>query len=150
MRIISAKKGDVSEISFCRQKSINNVNSNCYSLGAIKELIEDQTPEKILEEFESCEIYCLKKRGKIIGSVSLCENKVDGLYVCPNQVGKGYGRKLLKFAEKKIKKKGYWETYLYSTLNSENFYLSQGYLSGDVLFGLSKEPLSFVEMAKRL
>ncbi len=150
MRIISAKKGDVSEISFCRQESIDNVNSNCYSLEAIKELIDDQTPEKIFEELKACEIYCLKKRGKIIGSVSLSKNKVDGLYVCPGHVGKGYGRKLLKFAEKKIMKKGYWESYLYSTLNSENFYLSQGYHSGEVLVGLSEVPLSFVEMAKRL
>ena len=150
MRVVSAKKGDVSEISNCRRNSIGNVNSNCYSSNAVKELIEDQTPEKILEEFNDCEIYCLKKKGKVIGSVSFCENKIDGLYVCSSSVGRGYGKKLLKFAEKKIKKKSYWEIYLYSTLNSEKFYLSQGYLSGEILVGLSKEPLSFVEMAKRL
>jgi GNAT superfamily N-acetyltransferase len=150
MRIISAKKREVSEISVCRRESIENVNSNCYSPAALKELIDDQIPEKVLEEFLSCEIYSLKKKGKIIGSVSFDKNKIDGLYICSNYVGRGYGQKLLKFAERKIKRKGYWEVFLYSTLNSEKFYLNQGYLPGEILIGLSKEPLPFIEMAKKL
>ena len=111
MRVVSAKKGDIAEISICRIKSIEKVNSNCYSEGALKELMEDHTEDKILQEFDSCEIYCLKKKGRIVGTVSLEGNKIDGLYVCPQYVGRGYGRKLLNFIERRIKKKGYWEAF---------------------------------------
>ena len=147
MRLVRAKRGDVLEISDCRKESILNVNSDSYTEDAISEFIEDNKEEQILEDISSINVYCLKKRGKVVGTISFYENKIDGLYVRPGYSGKGYGRRLLRFAEKKILKK-YDNILLYSTLNSESFYVRNGYHPGEVCISFSENPMAFVEMKK--
>lgn len=149
MRLVRAKEGDVSGISKCRRESILNVNWRSYSDYALKEFLEESTRERILEDVRSINVYCLKRWGKVIGTVSFYEDKIDGLYVHPKFSGRGYGSRLLNFAEKKIKKK-YSSVLLFSSLNSENFYKKMGYSSGEIVVSFSENPLAFVEMKKVL
>lgn len=149
MRLVRAKEGDVSKISRCRRESILNVNWKSYSEFALKEFLEESRKERVLEDIRTINVYCLKKWGNVVGVVSFYEDKVDGLYVHPRYVGKGYGSRLLLFAEKKIKEK-YNSVLLFSTLNSESFYKTKGYSSGEVVVSFSENPLLFVEMKKKL
>lgn len=149
MRFCRAKRGDVSEISKCRKESILNVNWKSYSDFALKEFLEESNEENVSEDIKSIDVYCLKRWGKIVGTVSFYENKIDGLYVNPKYTGRGYGKKMLRFVEKKMRKKYEYST-LFSTLNSEGFYKKNGYDSGEIVVSFSKNPLAFVEMKKKI
>jgi GNAT superfamily N-acetyltransferase len=150
MRVVRAKECDVKDICVCYTKSLENVNKTCYGDKAIKFLVESFTEKEFSKMVEGGNVYCLKKSDHVAGFVFVNENKIDGLYVHPIFSGKGYGKKLIRFAEKKIKCAGYMYSRVYSTLNSENFYVSNGYSSFDIVVAEATELLQFILMKKKI
>jgi GNAT superfamily N-acetyltransferase len=150
MRVIRAKEGDVKDICACYVKSLENVNRSCYSEGVIKFLIGSFGEKEFLGMIKFGRIFCVKKKGRVAGFVFVDEDKIDGLYVHPFFVGRGCGKKLVRFAEKRIKRSGYIYSRVYSTLNSEGFYSSLGYSSLDVVVADIDELLQFVLMRRKI
>ena len=70
----------------------------------------DRKPYNVLESYEQIEkkthdIYLLIEKGKIIGSVSCCNNEIDDLIVNKKYQQKGYGKQLLLFGMQQIRRK---------------------------------------------
>lgn len=68
-------------------------------------------------------VFVKEIEGKIIGLVSFKDSEIKALYVDSEFIGKGIGKELLTFAEKKISGK----VILTASLNSVDFYKKNGY-----------------------
>lgn len=145
-----AKKGDVRDISNCRRESIQSM-AEVYSRENINVLLTNAFEKSILEELEEEEVFCLVLGEELIGTVSLDENQISGLYVKPKYALEGYSQKLLEFIEAHAKEKGILEVYLYSTLDQKEFYLHNGYHVSGIAYSFPIErPTEFVQMKKIL
>ena len=71
------------------------------SLGLPRECCK--SPEELLEN--SSNIFILEEKEKMIGSVAVCGNEIDDLFVADEYRHKGYGVKLLRFAVSYLQKR---------------------------------------------
>ena len=127
MRIRLAKKSDAENISKLRGKIIERVFSKDYSKKVIGLLLEKHCAKKIEGQIGEGRVFCLFDGEKLIGTIYLIGNKIGGLYLKRGYMGRGLGRKLLKYVERFAKKRGIKKLFLYSSLNAEGFYLKHGY-----------------------
>ncbi|RYY36243.1 MAG: GNAT family N-acetyltransferase [Sphingobacteriaceae bacterium] len=60
----------------------------------------------LYEIFDMLKLYCISHNGNITGIMGLSDDKIEMLFIHPDAMGKGLGKKLLLFAvnEKGIKK----------------------------------------------
>ena len=153
IKIRKAKKEDVRKISLLRRKTINKINSKYYPENMIKILVEKNNLKNTFVRIKEEEIFCLLKNKELLGTISFKKNKISGLYIKPKNIGKGYGKMLMKFIEKYAKEKRIKKLILYPTKNAEKFYLKLGYKkSGKISrwdIGNNKK-LNIPEMYKKL
>lgn len=127
MKIRKAKPEDARKISILRRKTLRKINSNKYPLKIIDILIRKNSGKEVKEKMRKSDLFCAIENEKIIGTIDLEDNKIGGLYIHPDFIGKGIGNGLLEYIENHARKKGIKKLMLYSTLNAENFYRKQGY-----------------------
>lgn len=73
-------------------------------------------------------MYLLTNDTEAIGTVSIKKNEICRLFVLPKYQHKGFGRKLLDFAEERIAEE-YPEICLDSSLPAKHTYLKRGYVA---------------------
>jgi GNAT superfamily N-acetyltransferase len=127
IKIRKAKPIEAKIISLMRRKTFNKLDAKDYSPAHIDFLNKRNTPKAILEKMEKRDMFCLVDDNKIIGVVDLEDNKIGGLYLRHDKIGKGYGKVLLNFIEDYAKKKGIKKVILYSTKYAYKFYLKHRY-----------------------
>ncbi|PZX61947.1 GNAT family N-acetyltransferase [Hydrotalea sandarakina] len=49
-------------------------------------------------DFSAFDVYCLLERNNVIGFLGIANQKIEMLFLSPEQIGKGLGKKLLNFA----------------------------------------------------
>ena len=77
------------------------------------------------------DVYVLVEEGNLIGSVGCYGNEVDDLFVSPSYMKKGYGRKILVWAMKRIKEQGHKKIVLHVAEWNEaaiKMYLNEGFI----------------------
>jgi N-acetylglutamate synthase-like GNAT family acetyltransferase len=129
-KIRKAKLEDASIINKLINNTIFAVNSKDYTKKQINARIKNRTAKlKDRIKTNSRAMFIILENFKILGLVSLTLEKkeITMLYVKQNYIGKGLGKKLLKYAEKHAKKLGLDYLNLESTLTAFEFYKSQGY-----------------------
>ncbi len=127
MKIRKAKIKEAKEISKLRIENIKTIVSKSYSKEWINKLIEWNSIEHIKNHIKKRDTFCIIEKNKILGCIDLEGEKLGGLYVKSNFVGKGIGKHLLLFLEEYARKKKLKRLYLYSTKNAINFYKKFGY-----------------------
>lgn len=152
MRIRKLTKEDAREVSKLKRGTLMNVNSKDYNKKQIKVLVDKNSLEDIIKKLSERATFCLEDKGTILGVIDLEDNKIGGLFIKHNLVGKGYGKKLLVFIENYAKKKNIKKTKLWSTKTAYNFYLKNGYKLIKKGNWIPKKGIKFetFEMEKRL
>ena len=108
------------------RETIKAVYPKYYPAGAVEFFLAHHKPEKIASDIEAGKVYVILRDGVIVGTVTIDGNGIERLFVEPTKQGKGYGRKLLDFAENMIF--GYSETVrLDSSLPAKSIYIKRGY-----------------------
>jgi ribosomal protein S18 acetylase RimI-like enzyme len=86
------------------------------------------TPEEMNEKKPN--VFILLENNEIVGSVQLCENILDVLFVNPKYQNKGYGKKLLHYAINRMQEAEIEDITLYvADLNTKaiQLYLNNGF-----------------------
>lgn len=67
--------------------------------------IEFEEIKKLVQTFNfiDFEVYCLRQEDEVAGFIGLAERKIEMLFLSPEYIGKGLGRKLIDFAFSKLK-----------------------------------------------
>ena len=108
------------------RKTIKAVYPKYYPAGAVEFFLAHHKPEKIASDIEAGKVYVIEQDGIIVGTVTIDGNGIERLFVEPSGQGKGYGGKLLDFAENMIL--GYSEIIrLDSSLPAKSIYIKRGY-----------------------
>ena len=133
MKIRKAKKSDL--------KKISEIFRIEYSKNPYNEKWGSKALTKTKEYYKNNFIYVIESEKEIIGFVIFStylwyDNKrglIDEIVVSAGYRGKGYGKKLLKFAENFLKKKGIRTLNLFSLKKSSafRFYKKQGFKEED-------------------
>jgi putative acetyltransferase len=129
MRIRKAKPEDCRKIANLRKKTFEkiNVKKGKYTKKQIEFLNKKNPPKKILEKMKKREMFCLVDKDKLLGVIGVEKNRIAGLFVRYNCMGKGLGKKLLNFIENHARKKDIKKLRCDSTIYARPFYLKQGY-----------------------
>ena len=108
------------------RETIKAVYPQYYPAGAVEFFLAHHKPEKIAADIEAGKVYVILQDGIIAGTVTIEGNGIERLFVEPSKQGKGYGGKLLDFAENMIF--GYSEKIrLDSSLPAKSIYIKRGY-----------------------
>jgi len=127
MKIRRAKPSDAKEISILRRKTIEKINSKDYPKSVIKFLKRKNSESEILKRIKERELFVAIEDKKIIGTADLEGNKIGGVFIRTDRIGKGIGKKLMQFIENYAKKKGIKKLKLYPTRTAHDFYIKLGY-----------------------
>ena len=162
----AANKYDVKSIYRVHVNSIREVCSKSYSQTEIKIWSDRQSQDKYLRFMESEEesLYVAENPNGVIGFGHLGFYKaetdrqfqktmeVKALYVAPEEVMKGIGRKILEEIERKAKECHCRELLVYSTLNAVGFYGHCGFIKREESYHSIGDGLSLKchKMSKKL
>ena len=124
--IRSAVLTESDKITELVRETIKAVYPKYYPAGAVEFFLAHHKPEKIAADIEAGKVYVIEQDGVIAGTVTIDGNDIARLFVEPSKQGKGYGGKLLDFAENMIF--GHSETIrLDSSLPAKSIYIKRGY-----------------------
>ena len=124
--IRSAVLTESDKITELVRKTIKAVYPKYYPAGAVEFFLAHHKPEKIASDIEAGKVYIIEQDGIIAGTVTIDGNDIARLFIEPSKQGKGYGGKLLDFAENMIF--GYSEKIrLDSSLPAKSIYIKRGY-----------------------
>jgi N-acetylglutamate synthase-like GNAT family acetyltransferase len=101
--------------------------SPVYPPRAVQFFKDFHTATKIIERHRKGEILVVEKDGKVIGTGSIVDVDIFGVFVKPNFQHQGYGKTIMQELEKKAFINGISEVSLSVSLPSRKFYESLGY-----------------------
>lgn len=128
MTITQAVPSDLETVKIITVKTINAVYPHYYPSGAVDFFLSHHNECNILTDIEKENVYILNDADNMaVGTVTVKDNEICRLFVLPEYQGKGYGRELLNFAEKKISEK-YSSIVLDASLPAKAIYLKKGYI----------------------
>ena len=126
MNIRIANEFDFESVKRITQTTIKAVYPKYYPAGAVQFFCDHHSDEKILEDIKANRVYLLENEENEVGTVTICGNEINRLFVLTKYQHMGYGRALMDFAEKMISK----ETdtvVLDASLPAKKIYLLRGY-----------------------
>lgn len=86
----------------------------------------DYFKEKLKEiDFSTFLVYCLITENKLIGFIGVSGNSIETLFLDPDFIGKGYGRKMIQFAIKELN--AYKVEVNEQNSDAVNFYTKSGF-----------------------
>ena len=126
MDIVKADIGSFETVRYITQKTIDAVYPRYYPRGAVEFFKAHHSDDRIREDIRSGIVYLLYDEGIAVGTVTVKHNEINRLFVLPACQHKGYGRRLLDFAEGEILK-DFEEIVLDASLPAKAIYLQRGY-----------------------
>ena len=126
MNIRIANEFDFEYVKRITQTTIKAVYPKYYPAGAVLFFCDHHSDEKILEDIKANRVYLIENEENEVGTVTICGNEINRLFVLTKYQHMGYGRALMDFAEKMISK----ETdtvVLDASLPAKKIYLLRGY-----------------------
>lgn len=127
MNIRETRLEDAEGIVTIIKETVLATHKKVYSPRDIQNILDNYSLTKVVHFIKSYDYFVAEEEEKIIGCVLAKEGKMRSLYVLPSFQGKGLGKKLVETSEDCIKKNGYKEIWLWSSLVSYDFYSHMGY-----------------------
>ena len=114
--------------------TISEVYPHYYPSGAVKIFLDYHNEEVIAEDIADGRVFlCRDSDGNAVGTVTLCGNEIQRLYVLPEYQGRGFGGALLEFAEQKLFKTSD-EVIVEASLPAKGLYKKRGYSETEYLY----------------
>ncbi len=120
----------LSDLSSLRQmvhETIDVSYSDVYPERAVDFFKAYHSEEKILKRSQEGEILIIERNNVIVATGAIVGNEVLGVFVRPEEQGRGYGKAMMNELEKRAKTKGLTQIILAVSLPARNFYEVLGY-----------------------
>lgn len=150
MKITKAKISDLKEIAELRRQTLKKINSKSLPESDIKVLTRMNSLSSLKKRIKQAEMFVIKDKNKIMGTVDLKNNEIKGFYVEKNNINKGVGSKLLEFIEKYSKDRGHRILWLECNKSAKGFYLKKGFNCIDTRNSNKKITRTIYVMEKKL
>ena len=126
MEIIKAQSDDLETVRDITRTTINAIYPRYYPTGAVQFFLAHHSDEHIMADISDGKVFLLYVEEKPVGTVTISDNNLNRLFVLPMCQYKGYGKKLLDFAEKKIVE-SYDCVQIDASFPAKRIYLKRGY-----------------------
>lgn len=149
--IRAAKKTDFDSVKNITQTTIWSVYPKYYPRGAVQFFSDYHSDERIKADIDAGDVYLIEADGTEIGTVTIADNEINRLFVLPEFQHRGYGKKLIDFAEEMIRGE-YDHVILDASLPAKQMYLKRGYAASkyNMIETESGDYLCFDIMEKRI
>lgn len=127
--IIIRKFKSIDSIKLCEiiKRNLIEINSKDYPKEVINYMCNLYIPEYMIEKVKKRDIYVAELNGKLIGTASLENNIIYGVFVDVDYHRRGVGKKLISIIEDKAKANSVNLIQVPSSITSQNFYYAFGY-----------------------
>lgn len=122
MSIKKAAPSDPDIVAEITVKTISEIYPRYYPKGAVDFFLRHHCAENIAADIGAGLVWLCTDKEHMVGTVTVKDNEICRLFVLPEFQGKGYGRELLDFAEKRILGE-YDEIVLDASLPAKGLYL---------------------------
>lgn len=127
-----ATPADAEQITRVHVASIRTLCAKDYTLEQIDAWAGWKSPDQYRDAMAAGEVFFVAEvAGRVVGFAVLHGDEVKAVYLHPDHVGHGIGRRLLDAVEAEARAAGVAELHLTSTLTSVGFYASRGYTRGE-------------------
>ncbi|BCZ48709.1 GNAT family acetyltransferase [Clostridium gelidum] len=121
------KSIDSSKLCEIIKRNLIEINSKDYPKEIIDGMCSRFVPENMIENAKKRDIYVAELNGELIGTASLENNIIYGVFVDVNYHGCGVGKKLMSIIEDNAKENSVNLVQVPSSITSQNFYYKLGY-----------------------
>lgn len=126
IEIVKAKEEDLDIVRKITQSTIKAIYPRYYPAGAVQFFCDHHKDENIIKDLKEGIVYLLKTDDEYVGTVTIKGNEINRLFVLPEHQHKGYGKRLLDFAEALIMKE-YSSIVMDASLPAKTIYHKRGY-----------------------
>ena len=127
IRIRKFREGDEWKVSKLCRRCISEINSLDLTKKEVQVLLDEFSPAGVLNYAKTSSMYVAIFEEEIAGTGNLKENQIRGVFINPDYLGFGIGRKMMNYIEGIAKRKGLKSVYLNSSDYAKKFYLKLGY-----------------------
>ncbi len=127
IRVVKFKKGDERKVANLCKKCILEINKKDLSKKQSDLLVYEFSTKGIIRYSKLAEVYVAKDGDKPVGTVTLFNNQIKGMFVHPDYQMQGVGLLMLKHVEDVALKNGHIFTFLNSSSFAIDFYKKTGY-----------------------
>lgn len=106
--------------------TISEIYSHYYADGVVDFFLKHHSRENVLSDIENGIVWLLEEDGCLVGTVTIKENAVNRLFVLPEYQSRGFGSRLMDFAEEKIAE-NFSRIHIDSSLAAKEMYVKRGY-----------------------
>ncbi|MBE1532639.1 GNAT family N-acetyltransferase [Actinomadura algeriensis] len=124
------RSGDAPGLAALVRRCLREVNGRDYPVDAIDRMSAHFTPGRFVELARIRRVYVADDGGRPVGTVSRDGGRVYTLFVDPDRIGQGIGRRLLRHVEDLAAREGHAYMETGASITAHSFYLRLGY--GDV------------------
>lgn len=122
------KESDLISVGDLIYKTIDACYSGIYPPRAVQFFKQFHSHEKIIERHQRGEILIVEQDDNVLGTGSLINSDISGVFVHPQFHGRGFGGALMRELEKRAMASGCVESELSVSLPSRGFYEGLGYV----------------------
>ena len=127
MEIRKADLSDAAAVIALVSQTIRAVYPHYYPPGAVAFFLAHHSGKAVDRDIRQHRVFvCLDRQGELVGTVTIKNNEICRLFVLPERQGKGYGTKLLDFAEETLFRL-YPEIRLDASFPAKRLYQNRGY-----------------------
>lgn len=148
MKIELVNIGEEDIVSEICQKCIREINAKDLTNDQIEVLLNEFSSNGIISYAEKYKVYVVKNASnEIMGTGTLADNQIKGVFVDTKNLGKGIGKSIMQFLEGELKEVGFKKSFLTSSIYARDFYLKLGYKQIKVIDSIVGK---MIEMEKAL
>jgi putative acetyltransferase len=134
------RPGDDEALATLVGRCLREVNSRDYPAELIERMCRHFTPDRFRQLSIARRIYVAERDGQVVGTVSRDGNKVYTMFVDPDRIGGGIGRRLMRHIEDLARDEGHEFMETGASITGHGFYQRIGYQDvrvSDTEFGIN-------------
>lgn len=124
--IFKAEERHLNIVKEITQKTISEIYPHYYPTGAVDFFKNHHNDSNIFSDIKDGIVFLMKDKDGFVGTVTIRKNEICRLFVLPKFQHKGYGKKLMDFAENVISN-NYEEIVLDASMSAKKIYKIRGY-----------------------
>lgn len=121
-----AEIADLEHVLQITHDTISEIYSHYYAEGVVEFFLRHHSREHVLSDIENGIVWLLEEEGCMVGTVTIKGDAVNRLFVLPGYQSRGFGSRLMDFAEDKIAEQ-FALVHIDSSLAAKEMYLKRGY-----------------------
>ncbi len=121
-----AEMSDLERVLQITHDTISEIYTLYYAEGVVHFFLEHHSRENILSDIMNGTVWLLEENNRMAGTVTINGNAVYRLFVLPEYQSRGYGSRLMDFAEDNIAQQ-FTHVHIDSSLAAKEMYLKRGY-----------------------